>query len=117
MVRPALDDVYDLLDLAWRKLNQGLVGLPVPGDEVTLNASADFGRMVASDCYVAGTALTTSSHLHYLSSMAGVRHSSPRRHPCRRAQKPNLRNSGPQARVRLPGVSFRTSSGETQMTP
>ena len=32
------------------------------------------------------------------------RHSSPRRHPCRPAQKPNLRNSGPQARVRLPGV-------------
>jgi len=34
VVRPALDDVYDSLDLAWRKLKQGLVGLPVPGDEV-----------------------------------------------------------------------------------
>jgi hypothetical protein len=34
VVRPALDDVYDSLDLARRKLNHDLVGLPVPGDEV-----------------------------------------------------------------------------------
>ena len=33
MVRPALDDVYDSLDLARRKLNHDLADPPVPGNK------------------------------------------------------------------------------------
>jgi hypothetical protein len=59
------------------------------------------GRIVASDCYIADTALTTISHYTTGRSWPAERHSSPRRHPCRPVQKPNLRTQDPRRTFRL----------------
>ena len=75
------------------------------------------GRIVASDCYIADTALTTISHYTTGRSWPAERHSSPRRHPCRPVQKPNLRTQDPRRTFRLLawGSFYASTSGETYM--